>query len=82
MTKSQADKRLLAAFLGEEPLDWSRRPNGDLVFLNRSGQKFVLTAPTLQRLAGHAPEKKITPSSPCKSDASKPSMASSKKKAE
>lgn len=42
--KSESDRKLIIALLqGLQPLDWSRRENGDLVFLNQSGQKFVMS---------------------------------------
>ena len=42
--KSESDLELIVFLLqGLQPLDWSRRENGDLVFLNQAGQKFVMT---------------------------------------
>lgn len=42
--KSESDLELIVFLLqGLQPLDWSRRENGDLVFLNQAGQKFVAT---------------------------------------
>jgi len=41
--KLDADKKLIKAFLGEDPIDWARYENGSLVYLNKAGQKFLLT---------------------------------------
>ena len=38
-----ADHKLLKELLGIEPLACTRRANGDLVYLNQAGQKFILT---------------------------------------
>ena len=49
-TNLQADRKLLNTLLGIDPLRWSRRDNGDLVYLNSVGQKFVLTYKDIQKL--------------------------------
>jgi hypothetical protein len=41
--KSESDRKLIANLTGVEPLDWCKRENGNLVYLNQAGQKFVLT---------------------------------------
>ena len=41
--KFDADFELINNLFGFEPLDCARRPNGDLVYLNPAGQKFVLS---------------------------------------
>ena len=49
--KTEADRKLIVDLLqGLEPLDWSRRENGDLVILNQAGQKFVLTPAEIDKL--------------------------------
>jgi hypothetical protein len=49
--KFDADLMLLSGLLGFEPLACARRPNGDLVYLNSAGQKFILTPAELEKLA-------------------------------
>ncbi len=41
--KLAADKKFIQKLFDITPLDWNRRPNGDLVFLNQRGQKFTYT---------------------------------------
>ena len=41
--KLEADRKFINSLLGIEPLDWSRRDNNDLVYLDQSGRKFVLS---------------------------------------
>jgi len=48
--KLEADRRLIKALTDSEPLDWTRRPNGDLVYLNAQGQKFVLSDSEIQKI--------------------------------
>lgn len=48
--KMEADRRLIKALTDCEPLDWSRRLNGDLVYLNEAGQKFILQDSEIQKL--------------------------------
>ena len=48
--KLEADRRLIRALTDCEPLDWTRRPNGDLVYLNERGQKFILADAEIQKL--------------------------------
>ena len=50
--KSQADSKLIQKLFNVEPLDWIRRENGDLVFLNPIGQKFIYSDDELRSLAG------------------------------
>jgi len=49
--KLDADKKLIKAFLGEDPIDWARYENGSLVYLNKAGQKFLLTNAEIMHLA-------------------------------
>lgn len=46
--KLEADRRLIKALTNFEPIDWTRRDNGDLVYLNEIGQKFILTDADIQ----------------------------------
>jgi hypothetical protein len=48
--KLEADRRLIKALTDCEPLDWTRRPNGDLVYLNEKGQKFILADAEIQKI--------------------------------
>jgi cytochrome oxidase assembly protein ShyY1 len=48
--KSESDRKLIANLTGVEPLDWCKRENGDLVYLNQAGQKFVLTPAEIDAL--------------------------------
>lgn len=48
--KIEADIKLLSGLLGYEPLNCARRPNGDLVYLNQAGQKFILTPAEIDKL--------------------------------
>lgn len=52
--KLEADKKLIKALTDCEPLDWSRKPNGDLVYLNEVGQKFILQDAEIQKLTDAA----------------------------
>ena len=47
--KSESDRKLIASFTGVDPLDWCRDDNGDLVYLNQAGQKFILTPADLDK---------------------------------
>jgi len=47
---NEADRRLIRALTDCEPLDWARRLNGDLVYLNQRGQKFILADAEIQKL--------------------------------
>lgn len=58
MKKLEADYKLIIALKGEEPAEWARRDNGDLVYLNQQYQKFVLTDQEIQRLTDKALLKK------------------------
>ena len=52
--KLAADGKLIQKLFDCVPLDWSRRGNGDLVFLNEAGQKFVYTdEEVMQKLRAH-----------------------------
>ena len=48
--KLESDKKLIGILFGVDPLDWSRRDNGYLVFLNQEGQKFVVSPEELKAL--------------------------------
>jgi hypothetical protein len=50
MNKLEADRRLIRALADCEPIDWTRRHNGDLVYLNEKGQKFILADAEIQKL--------------------------------
>lgn len=50
------DLKLLRELLGFEPLACARRTNGDLVYLNPAGQKFIVTPDELARLEQKARE--------------------------
>ena len=50
--KSQADFKFIQKLFNVVPLDWIRRENGDLVFLNQAGQKFVYSEHELRSLTG------------------------------
>jgi hypothetical protein len=52
--KLEADRRLIKALTDCEPLDWTRRNNGDLVYLNEAGQKFILADAEIQKLTDAA----------------------------
>jgi len=47
--KLEADRKLIKALTDCEPLDWVRRQNGDLVYLNSQGQKFILADAEIQK---------------------------------
>ena len=56
--KLEADARLITKLFDTVPLDWNRRPNGDLVFLNERGQKFVYSdAEILEKIKAADPIK-------------------------
>ena len=72
--KLEADKKLIQKLFSIEPLDWSRREDGTLVYLNQAGQKFIIPMAELDRLinawheknkvlkkAGLNPEKQARP---------------------
>jgi hypothetical protein len=65
--KLESDAKLIKALFGFEPLDWVRKDNGDLIYLNQAGQKYTLTPQeqdklTNKVLAGKEKEqKKPTP---------------------
>lgn len=63
---NEADRRLIRALTDCEPLDWTRRPNGDLVYLNERGQKFILADAEIQKLTDAALEKRKPAASPTK----------------
>ena len=46
----EADRKLINELFGFEPVHWSRRENGELVYLNAQGQKFVYTPEQIQKL--------------------------------
>ena len=73
--KLEADRRLIRALTNCEPLDWARRLNGDLVYLNERGQKFILADAEIQKLTDAALEKRKPAASPAK----KPGLAQDKK---
>jgi hypothetical protein len=64
--KLEADRRLIKALTDCEPLDWTRRPNGDLVYLNAQGQKFILVDAEIQKLTDAALAKRKAESAPAK----------------
>ena len=67
--KLAADEKLIKKLFGITPLDWNRRPNGDLVFLNQKGQKFTYTdKQILDKINASGPKR--TPSKPTKAAAS------------
>ncbi len=70
----EADKKLIQKLFSIEPLDWARREDGTLVYLNQACQKFVIPMAELERLintwhekdkvlkkAGINPEKRARP---------------------
>jgi hypothetical protein len=48
--KLDSDRKLINVLIGIDPADWARRDNGELVYLNQAGQKFVLTPPEIEQL--------------------------------
>ena len=58
MKKMDADEKLITALTGSKPLDLNRRENGDLVFLNQAGQKFIFTDQDIKSMTDKAIEKK------------------------
>ncbi|MCJ7520466.1 MAG: hypothetical protein MUO42_12460 [Anaerolineaceae bacterium] len=46
----KSDETLIKVLFDLEPMDWSRRDNGELVFLTFSGQKFVYSPDELTKL--------------------------------
>jgi hypothetical protein len=46
----KSDEELIKVLFDLEPMDWSRRDNGELVFLTFSGQKFVYSPEELSKL--------------------------------
>lgn len=58
--KLEADKKLINVFTGEDPLDWFRYENGDLVYINQAGQKFTLTPEMINDLTDKKLEEKET----------------------
>ena len=76
--KLEADRRLIKALTDCELLDWSRRPNGDLAYLNEVGQKFILQDAEIQKLTDAALAKKKSEAAPAK----KPGLAPEKKSSE
>jgi hypothetical protein len=56
--KLDSDKKLINVLFGVDPLDWSRRDDGTLVFLNQVGQKFVYSPEELAILQEKALQKK------------------------
>jgi len=64
--KLEADRSLIKALTDSEPLDWTRRPNGDLVYLNAQGQKFVLSDSEIQKLTDAALARKKSEITPAK----------------
>jgi hypothetical protein len=76
--KLEADRRLIKALTDCEPLDWTRRPNGDLVYLNAQGQKFILVDAEIQKLTDAALAKRKAESAPAK----KSGLAPEKKSAD
>ena len=89
--KSPADAKLIQKLFGFHPLDHCRRENGDLVFLNPQGQKFVYSERELRDLtarkvagmdAGKAPAAKPAAAAPAKSaESAGPAPAPAAKKA-
>jgi hypothetical protein len=76
--KLEADRRLIKALTDCEPLDWTRRDNGDLVYLNEAGQKFILADAEIQKLTDAALARKKAETAPAK----KAGLAPEKKSAE
>jgi hypothetical protein len=76
--KLEADSRLIKALTDCEPLDWTRRNNGDLVYLNEAGQKFILADAEIQKLTDAALARKKAETAPAK----KAGLAPEKKSAE
>jgi len=54
----ESDKKLIKVLFNLEPMDWSRRDNGELVFLTFSGQKFVYSPEELSELQDKALDKR------------------------
>ena len=49
--KLDADEKLIKVLFDLEPLDWLRKDNGDLVFLNSVGQKFSYSPEEINSLS-------------------------------
>ena len=47
--KDNSDKNLINKIFGVDPVDWSRYPDGRLVFISPTGQKFSYTQEYLDR---------------------------------
>ena len=45
----ETDRKLINTLFGLDPVHWSRRENGELVYLNAKGQKFVYTPEQIQK---------------------------------
>ena len=55
----ETDRKLINSLFGLDPVQWSRRENGELVYLNAQGQKFVYTPEKIQKLIDKKLEEKV-----------------------
>lgn len=52
--KTQSDAKLINTLFGIDPLDWARRPDGTLVFLDQQGRKSTYTQEQIELLTPKA----------------------------
>jgi len=50
-TKSDSDRELIKDLFGAGPIDWARYPDGKLVFISMTGQKFSYSQEQLDNIS-------------------------------
>ena len=50
-TKKQSDRRLIKEIFALDPIDWARYPDGKLVFISPTGQKFGYSLDQLDNIS-------------------------------
>ena len=74
-TKTDADRKLIKEIFAVDPVSWARYPDGRLVFISPTGQKFGYTQEQFENIAEAVRQEKIAK----KKLASKKSTSKSKK---